>query len=80
MRRLHEMGAVLGDLIHRESSAGELVDEASGAPGVPCPDGALPIPPPPRDPGSPDHVGAAGAIRALLVRLTNRMAHPRSCA
>ncbi|MEV4381005.1 hypothetical protein [Streptosporangium sp. NPDC049644] len=27
MRRLHEMGAVLGDLLHRESSAGPLVDE-----------------------------------------------------
>jgi cell division septum initiation protein DivIVA len=32
MRRLHEMGAVLGDLIHRENSAGDLLDEASVLP------------------------------------------------
>ncbi|MFC7646883.1 hypothetical protein ACFQX6_44820 [Streptosporangium lutulentum] len=32
MRRLNEMGAVLGDLIHRENSAGALVDEASVLP------------------------------------------------
>lgn len=32
MRRLHEMGAVLGDLLHRESTSGPLVDEASVLP------------------------------------------------
>ncbi|MER5648207.1 hypothetical protein [Streptosporangium sp. NPDC002524] len=32
MRRLHEMGAVLGDLLHREGAAGPLVDENSVLP------------------------------------------------
>ncbi|MER6824545.1 hypothetical protein ABT352_00950 [Streptosporangium sp. NPDC000563] len=32
MRRLHEMGTVLGDLLHRESSAGPLIDESSVLP------------------------------------------------
>ena len=50
MRRLHEMGAVLGDLIHDESSPA-LVDEL-GAP-VPGPDGARPAAWSPR---SGDHV------------------------
>ncbi|AWS47475.1 hypothetical protein [Streptosporangium sp. 'caverna'] len=44
MRRLHEMGAVLGDLIHRESSAGELVDEASVLPVFRVQTAALPVP------------------------------------
>ncbi|GGK98407.1 hypothetical protein Ppa06_57000 [Planomonospora parontospora subsp. parontospora] len=32
MRRLNEMGTVLGDLLHRESSAGPLIDEAAVLP------------------------------------------------
>ncbi|MFF5208397.1 hypothetical protein [Streptosporangium sp. NPDC000396] len=32
MRRLNEMGAVLGDLLHRENAAGPLIDEASVLP------------------------------------------------
>ncbi|MEV8637206.1 hypothetical protein AB0395_36745 [Streptosporangium sp. NPDC051023] len=35
MRRLNEMGAVLGDLIQREGSAGPLIDEASVLPPAP---------------------------------------------
>jgi len=35
MRRLHEMGTVLGDLLHRESSAGPLIDENSVLPPAP---------------------------------------------
>lgn len=43
MRRLNEMGAVLGDLLHRESTAGPLIDEASVLPPAPAQQ-ALPAP------------------------------------
>ena len=67
MRRLHEMGAVLGDLIHREGSAGELVDEASVLP-VPVHDGS----PRPRrsraDPDAPEIDAARTRGRRCLIR------------
>ncbi|GAA1292658.1 hypothetical protein Psi02_50230 [Planotetraspora silvatica] len=35
MRRLNEIGSVLGDLLHREASAGALIDEAAVVPPAP---------------------------------------------
>ncbi|GII31242.1 coiled-coil domain-containing protein [Planotetraspora mira] len=35
MRRLNEIGSVLGDLLHREASAGPLIDEAAVVPPAP---------------------------------------------
>lgn len=40
MRRLNEIGAVLGDLLHRETAAGPLLDEAAVVP--PSPEAARP--------------------------------------
>jgi F0F1-type ATP synthase membrane subunit b/b' len=59
MRRLHEMGAVLGDLIHRESSAGELVDEASVLP-VFRVQTALPVPAAPVQAQTPEITSGTG--------------------
>ncbi|GLX95288.1 hypothetical protein [Herbidospora sp. NBRC 101105] len=43
MRRLNEIGAVLGDLLHREQAAGPLIDEASVLPPAPSIDEELPV-------------------------------------
>ncbi|WP_198168180.1 hypothetical protein [Herbidospora yilanensis] len=43
MRRLNEIGAVLGDLLHREQAAGALIDEASVLPPAPSIDEELPV-------------------------------------
>ncbi|MDP9864425.1 MULTISPECIES: hypothetical protein [Streptosporangium] len=44
MRRLNEMGAVLGDLLHRENAAGALIDEASVLPLFPVQSASVPVP------------------------------------
>ncbi|GAB1824577.1 hypothetical protein [Herbidospora sp. RD11066] len=43
MRRLNEIGAVLGDLLHREQAAGALIDEASVLPPAPSIDEEIPV-------------------------------------
>ncbi|WP_063819098.1 hypothetical protein [Herbidospora cretacea] len=42
MRRLNEIGAVLGDLLHREQAAGALIDESSVLPPAPSIDEEIP--------------------------------------
>ncbi|MER5318112.1 hypothetical protein [Streptosporangium roseum] len=44
MRRLNEMGAVLGDLIHRENAAGALIDESSVLPQFPVQTATVAVP------------------------------------
>ncbi|WP_212735668.1 hypothetical protein [Herbidospora galbida] len=43
MRRLNEIGAVLGDLLHREQAAGTLIEESSVLPPAPSIDEELPV-------------------------------------
>ncbi|WP_436762600.1 hypothetical protein [Streptosporangium sp. V21-05] len=60
MRRLHEMGAVLGDLLHREGTSGPLVDEASVLP----PARVQPALPAPVAGPDPDHVPDSASTSA----------------